>query len=61
MIKPTLTALLQINRPVIMAPMFLVSNMRHKDHLAVLCEYQVDFTIAFLGLPEENMGGYFSE
>lgn len=28
MIKPTLTALLQINRPLIMAPMFLVSNTK---------------------------------
>ncbi|MBE0392347.1 nitronate monooxygenase family protein [Flavobacterium sp. PL002] len=28
MIKPTLTSLLQINRPLIMAPMFLVSNTK---------------------------------
>lgn len=28
MVKPTLTSLLQINRPVIMAPMFLVSNTK---------------------------------
>ncbi len=28
MTKPTLTSLLKINRPVIMAPMFLVSNTK---------------------------------
>ena len=28
MIKPTLTSLLSINRPLIMAPMFLVSNTK---------------------------------